>query len=77
VIVFPLNGSAESVDVWPADWIVGPALGLKSWANANGTLTEVAVAVDSAILTPPCDFNASITQMPQKFLTEMLEGLSA
>ena len=74
MVVLSLNGPAESIDVRSSDRVIGPSLGLKGRPNADGSLTEITVAVDAAILAAPCNFNVSIAQMGEKLLAEMLKG---
>src|SRR5262249_27648993 len=52
MVVLALNRSAQPIDIWATDGIVGPTLGLKCGLNAYRALPKVPVAIDSPIAAP-------------------------
>ncbi|CUS37688.1 hypothetical protein COMA2_310013 [Candidatus Nitrospira nitrificans] len=74
MVILALNRPSEPIYLRSADRVLRPALGLKSRANADRPLPEVAVAVDSSVLAPPSDVNVAKPQVHEEFLAEVFEG---
>ena len=75
MIKLALNCAAKLIDLWPADWILIPSLGLECRTNCHDTLTKLAGAINSAVRATSRNLKLLVTQKLEKRGTELFKLL--
>lgn len=68
MVVIALSGTSKLVYLRPSNGVASPTLGLEGWANANGSLSEVAMAVDTPVLATLGHFDVPVPEMGKNSL---------